>query len=232
MGNFNRGNNRGGGQNFGGRSSGRSQMHDAVCKECGNDCQVPFRPTGNKPIYCSDCFENQGGGSKSSGFGEKRFDRRDSRPRQMHKATCDKCGSSCELPFRPTAGKPVYCNNCFGKSGDRDRTGNKGGANISKQIENLNYKLDKIMQALDIPQPKKKEAPRQAQDKKEKKSNKDEVSFDQPKTEPKKTKAKAKSVAKKTAKKAPAKKKTAKKVIKKKAPAKKKAVKKVVKKKK
>ena len=36
-------------------------MHDAVCDECGRNCQVPFRPSGDKPIYCSDCFEKKGG---------------------------------------------------------------------------------------------------------------------------------------------------------------------------
>ena len=60
MGNFNR-NNRGGGGKFGKRSFGGRdrQMHDAVCSNCGRRCQVPFRPTGEKPVFCSDCFEKQ-----------------------------------------------------------------------------------------------------------------------------------------------------------------------------
>jgi CxxC-x17-CxxC domain-containing protein len=37
-------------------------MHKAVCDECGKDCEVPFRPSGDKPIFCSDCFERKGGG--------------------------------------------------------------------------------------------------------------------------------------------------------------------------
>jgi len=50
-------------RSFGGRdSSNRSfSLHDAVCDECGKNCQVPFRPSGGKPIYCSDCFEKKGG---------------------------------------------------------------------------------------------------------------------------------------------------------------------------
>ncbi|MEO7295886.1 MAG: CxxC-x17-CxxC domain-containing protein [Candidatus Limnocylindria bacterium] len=31
-------------------------MHDATCARCGNETQVPFRPTGARPVYCSDCF--------------------------------------------------------------------------------------------------------------------------------------------------------------------------------
>ena len=55
-------------RSFGGRDSRRPSLHDAVCDECGKDCQVPFRPSGEKPIYCSDCFEKKGGrdGSRSS----------------------------------------------------------------------------------------------------------------------------------------------------------------------
>jgi len=43
------------------RDFGRSSLHDAVCDECKKDCKVPFRPSGDKPIYCSDCFEKKGG---------------------------------------------------------------------------------------------------------------------------------------------------------------------------
>nr|WP_255668574.1 CxxC-x17-CxxC domain-containing protein [Methanocella sp. CWC-04] len=31
-------------------------MHKATCSDCGNECQVPFRPNGSKPVYCNDCF--------------------------------------------------------------------------------------------------------------------------------------------------------------------------------
>ena len=36
-------------------------------------------------------------------------------PREMHKATCSDCGKECEVPFKPTEGRPVYCNECFAK---------------------------------------------------------------------------------------------------------------------
>ena len=47
----------GGGYNGGGGySRGPREMFDAVCARCGKDTQVPFRPTGARPVYCSDCF--------------------------------------------------------------------------------------------------------------------------------------------------------------------------------
>ncbi len=40
----------------GGSGGGQREMHPAVCAQCGIDTTVPFRPTGDKPVYCSDCF--------------------------------------------------------------------------------------------------------------------------------------------------------------------------------
>ena len=56
----------GGGGGFGGGM--RREMHPAVCAECGKDTEVPFRPTGERPVYCSDCYRQMGprsGGSSS-----------------------------------------------------------------------------------------------------------------------------------------------------------------------
>lgn len=48
----------------GGRRDGdRPQMHKAICDECGDHCEVPFRPSGDKPVLCRDCFGGQGGGN-------------------------------------------------------------------------------------------------------------------------------------------------------------------------
>ncbi len=35
---------------------GPREMHDAVCSQCGAQCQVPFVPRGDKPVLCRDCF--------------------------------------------------------------------------------------------------------------------------------------------------------------------------------
>lgn len=40
----------------GGRDERRSEMFTATCSDCGNQCQVPFRPNGSKPVYCDNCF--------------------------------------------------------------------------------------------------------------------------------------------------------------------------------
>ncbi|HAH87846.1 MAG TPA: zinc-binding protein [Armatimonadetes bacterium] len=47
---------------FGGGSrgfGGQREMHTAICSSCGKEAQVPFAPRGDKPVYCSDCFQNQ-----------------------------------------------------------------------------------------------------------------------------------------------------------------------------
>jgi len=82
------GGNRGGGSRFGGgdrRSNDRGQvtMHPAICNKCGKECEVPFRPTGDKPIYCNDCFSanrDRGGSTGSPHGGDRggdRFPRKD-----------------------------------------------------------------------------------------------------------------------------------------------------------
>ena len=44
----------------GSRGGGSSQrrMYDAVCSECGCDTQVPFKPSGERPVYCKNCYSN------------------------------------------------------------------------------------------------------------------------------------------------------------------------------
>jgi CxxC-x17-CxxC domain-containing protein len=32
------------------------EMFAATCAACGRETQVPFRPSGVRPVYCSDCF--------------------------------------------------------------------------------------------------------------------------------------------------------------------------------
>lgn len=35
----------------------RREMFPAVCSDCGAETQVPFRPSGDKPVYCRDCYQ-------------------------------------------------------------------------------------------------------------------------------------------------------------------------------
>jgi CxxC-x17-CxxC domain-containing protein len=44
-----------------GGSSGR-ETYTAVCAECGTETQVPFAPTGERPVYCRSCFQARRGG--------------------------------------------------------------------------------------------------------------------------------------------------------------------------
>jgi len=54
----------GGGGSFGGYER---QMHPATCAECGTATQVPFMPSGARPVYCRDCYSRQSGGGRSGG---------------------------------------------------------------------------------------------------------------------------------------------------------------------
>ncbi len=32
------------------------EMHDAVCAQCGVATTVPFKPRGDRPVYCRTCY--------------------------------------------------------------------------------------------------------------------------------------------------------------------------------
>ncbi len=51
---------------------------------------------------------------------------------QMYDATCAECGNSCQVPFMPRNGKPVYCSNCF-----ESRDNNGGGDRPSRQRDSF-----------------------------------------------------------------------------------------------
>ncbi len=57
MNNFNRDNRSGGRRDF----RDRPTMHQAICDKCGASCQVPFQPSGDKPIFCNNCFHRKDG---------------------------------------------------------------------------------------------------------------------------------------------------------------------------
>jgi CxxC-x17-CxxC domain-containing protein len=42
----------------GGYDRPRREMFPTTCSACGKDTEVPFQPRGDKPVYCSDCFES------------------------------------------------------------------------------------------------------------------------------------------------------------------------------
>jgi len=94
-------------------------------------------------------------GRRSFGGGRS-FDRGGDRP--MFKTTCSNCQKECEVPFRPTNGKPVYCSDCFekmrGGRSDSPRPERSDfrapGSDQSKtQLDAINAKLDKILNLLE-----------------------------------------------------------------------------------
>jgi len=113
---------------------------------------------------------SRGGFSRSEGrdFGRPSFDK------QVHKAVCDKCGTNCEVPFKPTGSKPIYCRDCFRTMGDsesprprqfgnREYSGSRRPDHFEKseysesarpdqfkrELDQINLKLDKILRALE-----------------------------------------------------------------------------------
>ncbi len=104
-----------------------------------------------------------GGGNR---FGKKNWDG----PKEMHKATCAKCQKTCEVPFRPSGDRPVYCHDCFDKTKSNSSMGNfsrnegntfpkreftapsaprSEGHTNNKQIEEIKHQLDVVTAKLD-----------------------------------------------------------------------------------
>jgi CxxC-x17-CxxC domain-containing protein len=47
---------------YNGRQSGQRELTTVTCSGCGGEARVPFVPRGDRPVYCSDCFNQQRGG--------------------------------------------------------------------------------------------------------------------------------------------------------------------------
>lgn len=156
---FGRDRGQGGGRSFQRPGLDRPQMFRATCANCGNECEVPFRPTGSKPIFCNNCFDRNAG---QEGGARRSFSGRDDRvrtsfaDRPMYDAICTNCGNSCKIPFEPKEGREILCSDCFeAKTGSAPRQSSRmsdrgprrdGGGSI--QMDMLNQKLDKIIELL------------------------------------------------------------------------------------
>ncbi len=44
----------GGGNNFRERT-----MYKVICADCRKECEVPFKPSAGRPVYCKDCFSKR-----------------------------------------------------------------------------------------------------------------------------------------------------------------------------
>jgi CxxC-x17-CxxC domain-containing protein len=189
----------------------KPNMHKAICAQCGSQCEVPFKPSNDKPVYCSECFSKKNNEGTGRRDGNRRDDRRSDRrggerdfrkdDRQRFNAICSVCGETCSLPFNPTPGKKVYCDLCFSKKNEKENVSN---SITQEQFNIINSKLNAILKSLNPNQEAeeknetvKKEKTVKAETKKKKTSPKTSVK----KIEIKKPKTK-KPVAKKTVKKA------------------------------
>jgi CxxC-x17-CxxC domain-containing protein len=129
-------------------------------------------------------FDRRGGG-RDRGGDRGGFDRRDRRSErhEMHSAICDKCGKDCEVPFRPTSGKPLYCDDCYKsksrEAGSRSEFGKQSGKASNEYHDQINKKPDRILKTLEGPiiekeEPKVKKPKKTEEVKKEKTAEKEE----------------------------------------------------------
>ena len=43
----------------GGGPRGPRETFQAVCAQCGRQTDLPFKPRGDRPVYCRDCFRSR-----------------------------------------------------------------------------------------------------------------------------------------------------------------------------
>ena len=101
-----------------------------TCADCGQEFvfsaseQQFYADRGfSDPRRCTSCRAQRkaqrgsaGGGYGSYGgyeAGGSGGGYRDRPARELFEATCSSCGKTASVPFRPTSGKPVYCDDCF-----------------------------------------------------------------------------------------------------------------------
>ena len=78
-----------------------------ICK----DCKQEFVFTaGEQEFYAERGFVNEPQRCKACRAARKAASKA---PREMHDATCARCGKACKIPFVPKDGRPVYCSECF-----------------------------------------------------------------------------------------------------------------------
>jgi len=61
----------------------------AVCADCHKECEVPFRPTGDRPVYCKECFAKR----KSPNLPVERFD---NKPKEEYPIRTSHFDKPCE----------------------------------------------------------------------------------------------------------------------------------------
>ena len=133
--------------NFGSysRMSDSLGKYSATCDACGRRCEVPFRPTGAKPVYCSYCFKNKGQEDENAPPEESTRD--ENGERIFHEIVCDGCGKETQIPFKPIPGKPVFCKECYASTNLESKATIE---KLSKEVKELKLAIAKIMKVLKI----------------------------------------------------------------------------------
>jgi CxxC-x17-CxxC domain-containing protein len=122
------------------RTSGpTAQLFSAKCSECGNKCDVPFKPSNDKPVYCSACF-----GAKKAGNETRSSDKGGDR---AHKGSFN--NDRPDYTKLPREDRPARHNADRGRSSD-------GIAELKQQITGLELKLNRILEIVNPPMPSKK----------------------------------------------------------------------------
>ena len=101
------------------------------------------------------------GGNRGGDFGKRRSEgnfRSGGNPSPIKfKTVCAECGEPCEVPFKPSGDRPVYCSNCFKNREnvrpDRAKSypsnpSNQSNSNVGDQLRKLSEKVDQILEIL------------------------------------------------------------------------------------
>ena len=126
MDNFKRNGKRGGDRGF---NRGPVIMHSAICSSCKKACEVPFRPTGEKPVYCRDCFAGRAAlGGERSERKDFRNDRRSDRRNDNRNGDFQARNISQNIPVH---------------------TGTNVNDGIKRQLDEINSKINRLINAVD-----------------------------------------------------------------------------------
>jgi len=100
-----------------------------TCRDCGQAFtftageQDFYASRGfGEPNRCPDCRATRRAERDRSSYGGGGYESAPRGPRQMYEAVCTSCGQIAQVPFEPSADKPVYCSTCF-----EQRRGNTAG---------------------------------------------------------------------------------------------------------
>jgi CxxC-x17-CxxC domain-containing protein len=96
--------------------AGRGFTEPRRCSSCRASRKAARGDSGGGTGYGGSSGTGGGSGTgygSGTGFGDRAGGGYSRGPREMFTATCSSCGKEASVPFRPTSGKPVYCNDCF-----------------------------------------------------------------------------------------------------------------------